>query len=176
MPFTGLDNLTRMYMPVAEAIMPRAELRRRKRVDAVIDASGYIDPEAVQILGSLQVTSTLDDTAYNSTSTSVWTACAETTLSLGAGTWTLVITAMSRGAHSSSGSSINYRITVDGNAHNEITRTAPSTAASPFFTTATVSAMPGWSDVFIAAEFKCNSASTATVSDSVLQVMALRTA
>ena len=99
MPFTGLDNLTRMYMPVAEAVMPREDLRRRKRVDAVIDASGFIDPEAVQILGSLQVTSTLDDTAYNSTSTSVWTACAETTLSLGAGTWTLVITPMSRGGH-----------------------------------------------------------------------------
>jgi hypothetical protein len=175
MSFSGEDTLTRMFMPVAEAVMPRAELRRRKRIDAAIDQSGFVEPDAVQILGSLQVTCTLDATAYNSTSTSVWTTCVETVMTLGAGTWTLIVTAMSRGTHSA-GTSIDYEINIDGTAYNEVTRTAPTSGGAPFFTTATVTAMPGGNDVSILAEFKCDAGSTATISDSVLQVIALRTA
>ena len=175
MALTGLDNLTAEWMPAVRAKLPASEIDRRKRVDQAIDATGYIDPSVVQILGSLQVTATLDATAYNSTSTSVYTECVSTTMTLGEGTWTLVITAMSRGTHTS-GTSIDYQITVDGTAYNEITRTAPTSGGAPFFTTATVTAQPGGSDVYIAAEFKCDAGSTATVSDSVLQVIAIRTA
>ena len=123
MTLSGEDTLTRLLMPVAAEVFPRAEMRRRKRFDAAIDQSGFIEPDAVQMLGSLQVTTTLDDTAYNSTSTSAYTTCVSTTLTLGTGTWTVVVNAMSRGAHNA-GTSIDYRINIDGNAYNEITRTA----------------------------------------------------
>lgn len=172
---TGEDNLMRVWMPLGPALLPASEIDRRKRVDTAIDGSGYIDPNAVQILGSLQITSTLDATAYNSTSTSVYTECVETTMTLGEGTWTLIVNVMSRGVHSA-GTSIDYRLNIDGDAYNEISRSAPTSAAAPFLTTATVTAQAGDSEVHIAAEFKCATGSTATISSSVLTVIALRTA
>jgi hypothetical protein len=171
---TGDDTLTRIVAPAMEALMPASALKRWKRVDFALDDSGVVNINAVQILGSMQITSTLDDTAYNSTSTSVYTECVITTMTLGTGTWALIVNAMSRGAHSA-GTSIDYRLNVNGDAYNEITRTAPAAAAAPFFTTATVTALPG-GDVAIAAEFKCDAGSTATISDSVLTVIAMRTA
>lgn len=172
---TGEDRLTRIIAPVMRDLMPAAEIDRWKRVDRAVDGSGAIAPDAIPPLGHVLISAILDDTLYSSTSTSAWTTCAELTQSLLTGTWTLVALAESRGGHSAA-SSIDYRISVNGDAYGEITRTAPSSSAAPFFSLATVSGLPGGSDVIVAAEFKCDSGSTASVSDSRLTTIYLRTA
>jgi hypothetical protein len=174
MMLTDQDRLEKLFVPLARTIMPPAALDRQKRIDYALGDDGKVQESAMPPLSGLHITSTIDDTAYNSTSTSVYTTCVETTITLGDGTWTLIVNVMSRGAHSA-GTSIDYRINVNSDAYNEITRTAPAAAAAPFFTTATVTAVPG-GDVAIAAEFKCDAGSTATISDSVLTVIAMRTA
>ena len=172
---TGDDTLTRILAPAMPAIMPASELKRWKRVDFALDDSGFVNIDAVKVIGGLLVSATLDDTLVTSTSTSAYTTCVSTTITLGDGTWTVMAQAASRGSHSA-GTSIDYRLNIDGTAYNEITRTAPTSGAAPFFTVATVTGMAGGSDVAIAVEFKCDAGSTATITDSTLSVTAIRTA
>jgi hypothetical protein len=173
--YTGHDRLARLLAPVMPDLMPPAEIDTFRRVRRALDGSGFVDADAVPPLGQVIVNAALDDTTYNSTSTSAWTTCVEVTQSLPPGTWSLVALAMSRGGHSA-GTSIDYRITVNGDAYGEITRTAPTSSAAPFFSLATVAGIPGGTDVVVLAEFKCDAGSTATISDSVLTTIYLRTA
>lgn len=171
---THEDRLTRIVGEAMPALLPVRGLDHMKRIEYAIDRTGRVNANAVQLLGALDVQTALDDTQYQSTSTTDYTTCVELFVSLGAGTWTLVVLAESRGIHSG-GTSIDYRLSIAGTAYNEITRTAPTSGGAPFFTSATVTGMDGGQDVALTAEFKCDAASTATIVDSRLTVVALRT-
>jgi hypothetical protein len=173
--FTGEDRLTAIVAQAMPALIPVSDIKRWKRVDRAIDASGYIDPSSVQLLGNLYMAFLLDDTQYVTTSTTVYTTCIEANPEIGNGTWTLYVQAQSRG-NLSAVTNIDYRLSIDGVTYGEISRSAPSTSAAPFFTNAIVTDVDGGRSVNVLAEFKCASAATATVNDSTLQIIAIRTA
>jgi hypothetical protein len=175
MTYTGNDTLTKIVAEAMPSLMPATEMKRWKRIDHAISDDGYINVDALVILGSLYVAFLFDNTTYNSTSTAVFTSCIEANPDIGNGTWTLNVQANSRGAHTT-GTGINYRLMIDGTAYNEIFKTAPTTHAAPFFVNAVVPGIDGGRSVNILAEFKCDSAATATISDTTLQIIAVRTA
>jgi hypothetical protein len=176
MKYSGNDTLTKIVAEAMPSLMPASEMRRWKRIDHAISDDGYINAGAVQLLDTLLVTALLDDTQYNSTSTTDYTTCCEMNPTLGNGTWTMIVQAQSRGGHSAS-SNIDYRLNIDGIAYNEVTRSAPTSATQlPFFTNAVIPGLDGGRTVNVRAEFKCDSAATVTITDSTLQIIAVRTA
>lgn len=175
MPITGHDRLVDEVIPIAKAFLAPEMLRQRRALRHAISDDGYIEPEALLILGNLLVSLTLDDTQYNSTSTSAYTDMAAHTITLPDGVWTLYVLALSRGGHSA-GTNIDFRLSVQNDAYNEITRSAPTASAAPFYTIAVVSSVPGEQEIAIAAQFKCDSGSTATMNDTVILDIALRSA
>jgi hypothetical protein len=175
MRYSGNDTLTKIVAEAMPSLMPASEMRRWKRIDHAIDDSGYINSEAVQLLGNIYVAFLMDDTTYNSTITADFTTCCEANIELGNGTWTLNVQANSRGGHST-GTSIDYRLRIDGLGYTTVTHTAPATGAAPFYTNEIVSGLDGGRAVNILAEFKCDTAATATISDTTLQIIGIRTA
>jgi hypothetical protein len=175
MKYSGNDTLTKIVAEAMPSLMPASEMRRWKRIDHAIDDSGYVSADAIQLLGTLYVAFLMDDTTYNSTSTLDFTTCLEANPELGNGTWTLNVQANSRGGHST-GTSIDYRLRIDGLGYTTVTHTAPATGAAPFYTNEIVSGLDGGRAVNILAEFKCDTAATATISDTTLQIIGIRTA
>jgi hypothetical protein len=175
MKYSGNDTLTKIVAEAMPSLMPASEMRRWKRIDHAIDDSGYVNVEAVQLLGTLYVAYLLDDTSRASASTTDYTVAIEANPEIGNGTWTLNVQAQSRGTHST-GTNIDYRLVIDGVVYNPISRTAATAGASPFATNAIVTGMDGGRSVNILAEFKCATAATAVVNNNTLQIIGIRTA
>jgi hypothetical protein len=175
MKYSGNDTLTKIVAEAMPSLMPASEMRRWKRIDHAIDDSGYVNVEAVQLLGALYVAFLIDDTTYNSATTADFTTCCEANIELGNGTWTLNVQAQSRGGHSA-GTSIDYRLRIDGLGYTTVTKSAPTTHAAPITTNEIVSGLDGGRSVNILAEFKCDTGATATVSNTTLQIIGIRTA
>lgn len=173
MSFTGHDRLVDTLMPAVREMFPGDEMARRRRIDRALGADGYVRSESLLILGNLLIALVIDDTQYNSASTSVYTDMAAQNIALPEGAWTLYVLTWSRGGHTA-GTSIDYRLSVQNAAYNEITRTAPTVSAAPFSTVAVVPNMPGGQEVSIATQFKCDAGATATMNDTVTLTIALR--